>query len=480
MRIERENPARTDELVGAVESSDAAAVDQVVTRAGAAQAEWAAVPVDKRAALLREAAARVRTHLEEIATLTARETGKVLADSRGEAGFAATVLGFYADRGEALLTPGGYDDERGRMSVRHRPYGVVAAVTPWNAPLILTTLKLAPALVSGNAVVVKPSPFAPFGIGRLLELVGQDLPAGLVQVVHGGAETASALVSHPGVHRVAFTGGETAGRAIASLAGRALTPSVLELGGNDPALILDDAALDDAALDRLVMAAFATSGQVCMAVKRLYVHRSRLDEVVSGLESAAARVLRTGDPLHDGVSMGPVVSGASATRVAGLVDQARAAGAAVRELGTVDAASDLARGYYVRPTLVLGAEDSSPIVAEEQFGPTLPVLAFDDVDEAVARANAGDLGLGASVWSADEDRAFDVAARIDAGFAFVNTHNRTGMALHAPFGGVKRSGWGREYGDDGLWEYVQPCVVHAPAAFRAGGAGLAANAYPGS
>ena len=120
------------------------------------------------------------------------------------------------------------------------------------------------------------------------------------------------------------------------------------------------------------------------------------------------------------------------------------------------------------------------MVAEEQFGPTLPVLAFDDVDEAVARANAGDLGLGASVWSADEDRAFDVAARIDAGFAFVNTHNRTGMALHAPFGGVKRSGWGREYGDDGLWEYVQPCVVNAPAAFRAGGAGLAANAYPGS
>ncbi len=480
MRLERENPARTDELVGAVESSDAAAVDAIVRRAGEAQRTWALTPVAERAALLRAAAARLRDRLDEVATLTARETGKVLGDSRGEAGFAAAVLDFYAERGEALLVEGGYDDERGRMTVRHRPFGVVAAITPWNAPLILTVLKLAPALVAGNAVVVKPSPLALFGVGLLLELVAEGLPDGLVQVVHGEAETASALVSHPGVHRVAFTGGDVAGRAIAALAGRALTPSVLELGGNDPAVLLEDAVLDDAATERLVMAAFATSGQVCMAVKRLYVHRTRLDETVTALQAAADRVLRIGDPLNPGVSAGPVVSAASAERVVGLVEEARRDGARVLELGTVDPDTDLDRGYFVRPTLVLGAADDARVVAQEQFGPTLPVLAYDSVEEVLARANAGDLGLGASVWSADEDRAFELAARIDAGFAFVNTHNRTGMALHAPFGGVKRSGWGREYGDDGLWEYVQPCVVHAPAAFRAGGAGLAATAYPGS
>ncbi|WP_127480148.1 aldehyde dehydrogenase family protein [Nocardioides pantholopis] len=479
MRIERENPARTDEVVGTVAVADADAVDAAVRRARSAQAAWADTDLAHRAELLRQGVARLREHLEELAELTARETGKVLADARGEAGFAATVLGFYADRGEALLTDGGYDDQRGRMVVRHRPFGVVAAVTPWNAPLILTMLKLAPALVAGNAVVVKPSPLAPFGVSRLLELVATGLPEGLVQVVHGGAETASALVAHPGVDRVAFTGGDAAGRAIAGLAARALTPSVLELGGNDPAVLLDDVELGEAAMERLVMATFATSGQVCMAVKRLYVHRSRLDEAVDAFCAAADRVLRLGDPLHAGSSAGPVVSGASAERVEGLVDEARAAGASVLPLGVVDPDTDLSRGYYVRPTLVLGAAEESRIVAEEQFGPTLPVLAFDSVEEVVSRANAGELGLGASVWSADEDRAFDVARRLEAGFAFVNTHNRTGMALHAPFGGVKRSGWGREYGDEGLMEYVQPCVVHAPAVFRAGAAGLAANAYPG-
>ncbi|WP_312007142.1 aldehyde dehydrogenase family protein [Nocardioides alcanivorans] len=197
---------------------------------------------------------------------------------------------------------------------------------------------------------------------------------------------------------------------------------------------------------------------------------------MTGLEAAAQRVLHVGDPLTPGVTMGPVVSAASADRIRELVDGARAAGADVRELGTV--VGDLARGHFVRPTLVLGAADDDPIVVTEQFGPTLPVLGYGSLDEVVARANAGELGLGASVWSADEDRAFEVAARLEAGFTFVNTHNRTGMALHAPFGGVKRSGWGREYGDEGLLEYVQPCVIHAPGAFRAGAAGLAASAYP--
>jgi acyl-CoA reductase-like NAD-dependent aldehyde dehydrogenase len=150
----------------------------------------------------------------------------------------------------------------------------------------------------------------------------------------------------------------------------------------------------------------------------------------------------------------------------------------VLELGTVDDGTDLARGHYLRPTLVRGVEDADPLVATEQFGPTVPMLTYDDVDEVVLRANAGELGLGASVWSPDEDRAFAVARRLDAGFVFVNTHNRTGLAAHIPFGGVKRSGWGREYGDEGLLEYVQTCAVHAPGAFRPGGAGLPATAYP--
>jgi acyl-CoA reductase-like NAD-dependent aldehyde dehydrogenase len=254
---------------------------------------------------------------------------------------------------------------------------------------------------------------------------------------------------------------------------------VLELGGNDPAILLPDADLSDADWERLVMASFATSGQVCMAIKRLYVPADRASEFTAAYVAATQRVLRLGDPLADGATTGPVVTAESRDRVAALVDHARRAGAEVLELGTVLPGTDLGRGHYLRPTLVLGTADDDPLVAAEQFGPTVPLLTYDTVDEAVARANAGDLGLGASVWSADEDRAFEVAARLDAGFTFVNTHNRTGLAAHIPFGGVKRSGWGREYGDEGLAEYTQPCAIHAPGAFREGGAGLSATAYPG-
>lgn len=472
----RENPARVGEIVGEVEFHDATGVDREVRAAAAAQLVWAATSVADRVAMIEAAADVLEPQLDEIAELTARETGKVLTDARGEAGFAATVLRWYAGRGSELLVDSVTDDERGRLVIRHRPFGVVAAITPWNAPLILSMLKVAPALVAGNAIVVKPSPLAPFGVTRMLETIGAALPAGLIRVVHGEVETATALVGHELVSRIAFTGGDVAGRAIAGLAGRSLTPSVLELGGNDPAIVLPGADLDDAAMDRMVMAAFATSGQVCMALKRLYVPASRRDEFVAALVAAAGRVLHVGDPLTPGVTMGPVVSAASAARVRDLVEDAKRAGAEVIEVGTM--VGDLSGGHFVRPTLVIGAADDNPVVATEQFGPTLPVLTYDSVDEVVGRANAGDLGLGASVWSNDEVQAFEVAARMEAGFTFVNTHNRTGMTLRAPFGGVKRSGWGREYGDEGLLEYVQSCVMHAPSAFRAGAAGLAANAYP--
>ncbi|KQW53703.1 betaine-aldehyde dehydrogenase [Nocardioides sp. Root1257] len=478
--IERENPARTDELVGAVVAADPAAVDAAVARARCAQRGWAALDLGARCAAVRAGADRIAAELDDLAVLMARETGKVLPDCRGELGFAVTVLRWSADRAEELLVDQVVDDAAGRLLVRRRPYGVVAAVTPWNAPVILAVLKLGPALVSGNAVIVKPSPLAPFAIARVVELLGVDAPDGVVQTVQGDAGTATALVGHPGVDRVAFTGGERAGRAIAALAGQSLTPSLMELGGNDAALLLDDADLGPEAMDRLVMATFATSGQVCMAVKRLLVPRRRHDEVVDAYRAAAERVLRLGDPLNAGATVGPVVTSASAVRVRGMVEAAVDRGAESFVLGTVDPDADLSRGHYLLPTLVLGATDRDALVAEEQFGPAVPLLAYDSLDEAVARANAGDLGLAASVWSADEERAFAVATRLDAGFTFVNTHNRTGMSLRAPFGGVKRSGWGREYGDEGVLEHTQPCVVHAPGAFRAGGAGLGAAAYPGS
>jgi acyl-CoA reductase-like NAD-dependent aldehyde dehydrogenase len=213
-----------------------------------------------------------------------------------------------------------------------------------------------------------------------------------------------------------------------------------------------------------------------MAAKRLYAPRSRLAEVRDAYLAAAGRTLVLGDPLHEGTTVGPVISADAADRVRALIADSERRGGTATELGTVTA--DMARGHFVRPVLVTDVADDAPVVAGEQFGPVVPLLAYDGEDEVVARANAGELGLGASVWSADEDRAFAFARRFDAGFTFVNTHNRTGMALRAPFGGVKRSGHGREYGTEGLLEYAQACAIHAPAAFRAGGGGTGAAAYP--
>ncbi|WP_329092369.1 aldehyde dehydrogenase family protein [Actinomadura citrea] len=469
--IVRENPARPQEIVGRVPVADAARVDRAVRDAETRQRDWCRVPVGDRAAALARAADAV-DGMPGVAELLARESGKPLADCAGEIRFAAAYLRWAAEHAPAAYADRETDDDAGRLVLRHRPYGVVAAITPWNAPIVLTLLKAGPALAAGNTVVVKPSPLAPLAVARVLAA----FPPGLVRVVHGGAETARALAGHPRVHRVAFTGGAEAGRAIGTAAAKAVTPVLLELGGNDPVVLLDDADLTDAAMDRLVMASFATAGQVCMAAKRLYAPASRLAEVREAYLAAAERTLVLGDPLHRGTTVGPVVSAEAAGRVRGLVADSVRRGGAVTELGSVQ--TDMDDGYFVRPALVTDVDDDAPVVAGEQFGPVVPLLGYDDEDEALARANAGDLGLAASVWSADEDRAFAFARRFDAGFTFVNTHNRTGMALRAPFGGVKRSGHGREYGAEGLLEYTQTCAIHAPAAFRAGGGGMGAGAYP--
>ena len=332
----------------------------------------------------------------------AREMGKPFADARGEIGYSQVLLAYTLQRAPGVVADVEVDDDAGRLLIRHVPYGVVAAITPWNAPVVLAMLKVAPALVTGNAVVVKPSPLAPLAVTEFYELLAAGLPADLLAVVHGDAEAGSALVAHPLVRKVAFTGGNVTAKAIGRTAAEVVTPTVMELGGNDPAVFLDDADLGPDAMDRIVVATFATSGQVCMASKRLYVHRSRYDEFVAAFV-AAASARADGDPLEPGVTMGPVIDERSRDRVDALVAAAVEAGGRVTPLGTVDEQA-FAQGWFVRPTLVEGLPDTHPLVCDEQFGPVVPVTAFDTDDEAVERADAGELGLGASVWSADEAR----------------------------------------------------------------------------
>ncbi|WP_040816425.1 aldehyde dehydrogenase family protein [Nocardia concava] len=468
MRIHRENPARPRELVGSVPVTPSEAVDIIAREADRRFREWSRTTLAERLESLRSAADAIDAEVEDLSVLLARETGKPVADCRGEISFAAVYLRWVCDHARTMFVTTEIDDRQGRLSVTPRPYGVVAAITPWNAPIILSMLKLGPALAAGNTVLLKPSPLAPLTVTRVAALLPETT------VVHGGPDLVRALIADPRVGKVAFTGGDAAGRAIAAAAGQALKPVVLELGGNDPAVFLDDFALTPDDYERLVLASFATSGQVCMAAKRLYVPQWRADEFLDSYLAAAHRILRVGDPLDESVTMGPVVSRAAADRVTALISDAAARGARIITL----AKSPGGEGYFVDPVIACGLSDDAPLVGTEQFGPAVPLLTYHDEAEVRSRANDSELGLGASVWSADEDRAFAFAARLEAGFTFVNTHNRTGMSLRAPFGGIKRSGYGREYAEDGLREYIQPTVTHSPAAFRPGGPGLPARAYP--
>ncbi len=475
----RENPARHGEVVGTLITTDADGVAGVISGADDASAAWAATPLDERVRLLRLGARAVADSADELAPLLARELGKPVADSAGEMGFAAAFLRWVCDRVADVCADRVIDDGAGKVVLQRVPYGVISAIVPWNAPLILSSLKVAPALATGNVIIVKPSPLAPFAVTEALRRLAKHLPRGVLSVVHGEAEVGNAMVTDPRVRKVAFTGGSAVAHHVLAGCAEQLTPAVLELGGNDAAVVLDDLTFADDVMERMVFGALLTSGQVCMAAKRIYVPKARLDEFVAAFVAAAERVLVCGDPLDPTVTIGPVVNEAAVHRIEGLLDEARGRGAKVIELGRTTTDWDRGDGWFVRPTLVTGASAESSIVRHEQFGPTVPVLGYRDLDDAIRQANDSESGLASSVWSDDADRAFEVGRRLEAGMTFINCHNRAGMSLRVPFGGVKRSGFGREFGDEGIAEFTQTHALHLPAAVRdAAGDGPGANAYP--
>lgn len=477
-RIARENPARPTEIVGRVPAGTAADGAAAVEAANAALRGWQATPLAERAEQLLQATTQALGEHESLATTLTHELGKVLTDTRGEISFADVFVKYCTSIAEEVLADTKIDDDQGRLRITREPYGVISAITPWNAPVILTSLKVAPALLAGNTMVVKPSPLAPLAVTRLLTIVARSLPPGVVNVVNGGGDVGEAMVTHPLTRKVAFTGGGAVARSIMSAAAQGLKPLVLELGGNDPAIFLDDADLSEGSVGRAVFGSFLTSGQVCMAAKRLYVHRSRAEEFLAVYRSVADEVLVIGDPMDGSVTVGPMVSRQQADRVQGLLNDAAAHGGVIHPLGTVAHPELMDKGYFLRPALVTDIAPDAALVRQEQFGPIVPLVVFDDEDAVVAMANDDDLALASSVWSADEDRAFAVARQLRCGYTFINSHNRSGLSLRAPFGGQRGSGFGREFGPQGLAEYVQTHATHLPAVIRGQGSAVRGNAYP--
>jgi betaine-aldehyde dehydrogenase len=430
-------------------------VDAAVAAASAAAgaAAWRGMLPHKRARMLADLAEVIEARGEEFARIQMVENGKVLAECRAQAASAAATFRYYAAVCETLgseVTPsrGAYLS----MTV-HEAYGVVAAITPWNSPLTMEAQKVAPALAAGNAVILKPSEVTP-SVALALGQAALDagLPPGILNVLPGtGAVAGDALVRHPGVKFVSFTGGTASGRHIAAIAAEKLMPVALELGGKSPHVVFADADLDAAAA-AVADGIFEGCGQSCVAGSRLFVQRPVYERVL-GLVAERARRLRLDLPDAPGAQLGPLSSFGHRERVERLVASAQAEGGEIVAGGARPAARELAEGAYYLPTVVAGLTNAATACRQEIFGPVLCVLAFDDEEDLVRQANESAYGLAAGVWTADYRRAWRVARRIDAGTVWINTYKQ--LSIAAPFGGFKDSGIGREKGIGGMRLYQQ-------------------------
>ena len=443
--------AATGEPLGDGASATESDIDDAVAAARSALPEWRASTPEQRAAALRALATALKSRAEPTNELVTRENGMPISLSRGVNGaFPAALLRYYAK----LITETPAEDIRpsaiGHTIVRHEAVGVVGAIVPWNYPQALAAMKIAPALAAGCTVVLKAAPETALDAMVFAEAaVESGLPPGVLNVMAGGAEAGAHLVAHPGIDKVAFTGSTMAGRSIGEVCGRLLRPVTLELGGKSAAIILDDADLD-ATLRGLRTASFVNNGQTCHLSSRILAPRSRYDEVVDGL-TALAEGLAVGDPLNPSTEIGPLVSARQRERVLSYVEIGTNSGARLVAGGSIP--KDQPRGWFVSPTVFAGVDNSDRIAQEEIFGPVLSVIPYETDSEAIDMANDSKFGLAGTVWSADTDRATEVARAVHSGTVGVNGYQ---LDIGAPFGGVKASGLGRELGPEGLAAY-QTC-----------------------
>lgn len=450
----REIPdAATGETIGRAPEHTVADLDAAVAAARAAQPGWAALGHDARIAILNAIADKLEANSEELAQLLSREQGKPLngPNARFEVGACSAWL--RATAATPLEPQVVVDDGETHAELVYRPVGVVGAIGPWNWPLMIGIWQIAPALRMGNTVVVKPSEFTPLSVLAMVELMNEELPEGVLTAISGDREVGARLASHPDVDKVMFTGSTATGRKIIESSAGNLARLTLELGGNDAGIVLPGSD-PQAIAEGLFWGAFINTGQTCAALKRLYVHDSIYDEVVEALAGVAAN-MPMGNGLDENNVLGPLQNRKQFDIVARLVDDARTRGGRVVTGGAP--APELGENFYP-VTIVADLHDGDPLVDEEQFGPALPVIRYTEVDDAVASANGLEVGLGASVWGPDRDAAREVAARIQAGTVWINSHG--GVHPMIPFGGVKGSGYGLEFGVEGLKAVSVPQVIN--------------------
>ncbi|MCL6692379.1 aldehyde dehydrogenase family protein [Pseudomonas sp. R3.Fl] len=436
-----------ESVIAQVSDADAETIDSAVKAAVTAFEAWRTTDIEERRQLLQHLAKALQENADELATLLVSEQGRPLPLAHFEVDLARRYLEFFAD--QSLDVEIIADDSNSRVELHRKPLGVVAAISPWNAPLYLSLSKIAPALLAGNSVVLKPPPTSPLSVLRFGELVANLVPRGLLNIVSGGNAAGAALVEHPQVAKVSFTGSTATGKLIMRSAADTLKRLTLELGGNDAAIVLPNVD-PKAVAPALFGAAFFNSGQVCAIIKRLYVHDAIYDALCEEM-AALANAAAVGNDAH--CQFGPIQNKAQLDKVLGYLDDARQHGRIIAGGHRLERP-----GYFVALTVVRDIDDGTPLVDEEPFGPILPIIRYTDIDDVIKRANRSELGLGASVWSKDLNAAQAIAARIDSGTVWINQHCALDPSI--PFPTRKQSGIGVESGHEGLLEYTAPQVIN--------------------
>lgn len=449
------NPA-TGEVIDSIPVASSADVEDAVRSADEAQSHWGRLPVEERVEYLHDAREALLDHREELRELVVAETGKAQPDALGELLALFDTLGYYARKGPELL-----EEERlslhllknKRVTVQHAPAGLVVNISPWNFPLDLSMTPVIPALVAGNAAIIKPSEWTTLTARRAVEIVNRSgLPEGLLQVVPGYGEVGSALIDD--ADAVSFTGSVETGRKVAAQAGRTLIPATMELGGKDPFVVLDDANVERAA-NGAVWGAFFNAGQCCMSVERVFVHEAVYDEFVERVVQLT-RKLRQGVPEDGDIDVGAITFPPQLETIESHVGGALQAGATARVGGS---RREIEGGDYFEPTVLVDVDPEMDVMVEETFGPVMPIMKVPSAGEAIRLANDTRFGLNASIWSTDGDRAKRLARQVEAGNVCINDVIASYIAVEAPYGGVKDSGVGRRKGVWELEDFTEPKTI---------------------
>jgi aldehyde dehydrogenase len=441
-----DDPGNLKDPVGVVGETSSRDIEAAIQAAHVAFPSWAKQSPRERADYFDALAHVIEDRLPAWADLLTREHGKLRKESIWDLEGAVRILRYYQTVVDTYHWSTDYFTSVGTIRYFRAPTGVTAIIVPWNYPIHLSFLMMVPALLAGNTVVVKPATLVPLTVSAILTECATLLPPGVLNVINGsGNGVGQLLVSHPKVRRVALTGGTETGRIVMRTAADSLKKISMELGGNDPAILLEDVRLDDRLYEEIAAGVFTSTGQICLNIKRIYVHRARYYEFVQGFREHM-QYYRVGYGLEAQSDMGPLNNLNQVQWISSLLQEARDMGAAVEELGQYTKWVEQHDGYYMLPTLVTNVSHQARIVTEEQFGPVVPIIPFSSWDEAVSLANSTEYGLASSIWTENPDKAFQLAECLEAGSTFINIHRVGASGVDQPFGGVKQSGIGRGHG----------------------------------